>query len=210
MIRTIATALAAAALMTAAAADAKTKCSCAPVKKHRVHHRAKHVAKRVTVRSVDQVVVVSPEPASVVKTVTKSLVESETYVAPDTMYLPDPIHSDAKSWIATDEENRVASELNASLDEWRTCGWSGYEQPAAAFVAWSRTHLERDPADPDTLTIAWKPMAYESVTRTEDLSDPRDRSVHCAEIRPDRAAMRVKMDSQMNALARLHATSHRH
>jgi len=203
MIKTIAAVIAAAAMFTSVAAEAK--CSCAP-KRHKAahHHRVKrHVAKRVVVRPVETVVV---EPVAVV---TKTTVEAETYVSAETAYLPDPWRPGREPWPASSAENVIAEALNASLDVWRTCGWSGSEEPAAAFVAWSRTHLTADPKDPAHIQIAWKPYGRESFGRTEALTDPIERSRYCSDVRPERTQMRADMDRQMDALAKAHLSSHR-
>lgn len=207
MIKTIAALMAAATMFVGVAADARTNCSCAP-KKHRTahHHRIKHRAvKRVTVvRPVETVVV---EPAAVI---TRATVEAETYVSAETAYLPDPWRPGREPWVASTSENLIAEALNASLDTWRSCGWGGYEEPSAAFVAWSRTHVTPDPKDPAHIQIAWKPYSRASFERTESLTDPIERSRYCTEVRPDRTQMRADMDRQMDALAKAHLSSHRH
>lgn len=203
MIKTIAAVIAAGAMFTAVAADAK--CSCATVKHRKAHH---HRVKRHVVTK--RVVVVEPVELEIVQPVaTKTIVEAETYVSPETAYLPDPWRPGRTPWVASNAEDVIASALNASLDVWRTCGWSGSEEPSAAFVAWSRTHVTTDSKDPTHVQIAWKPYGRASFDRTEALTDPIERSRYCADVRPNRTQMRADMDRQMDALAKAHMGSHR-
>lgn len=202
MLKTMTAAIAMATMFAGAAADAK--CSCQP-KRHRTahHHRIKRAApKGHRVVRTETVVVEDATPV-------KAIVDADTYVSPETAYLPDPARPGREPWVASNAENVIAEALNASLDTWRACGWSGYEEPAAAFVAWSRTHVTPDPKDPAHVQIAWKPYSRASFGRTESLTDPIERSRYCADVRPDRTQMRADMDRQMDALAKAHLASHR-
>lgn len=198
MIKTMTAALAAAAMFTSVAAEAK--CTCQP-KRHKTshHHRVKrHVVKRAVVPVVAEEVVV-----------VKEVVKTDLCVNATPNYLPDPERPGCVPLPASAAENIIAEKLNASLDIWRTCGWSGYEEPVAAFVAWSRTHVTPDPMDPTHVQVAWKPYARASFGRTEALTDPIARSRYCADLRPERTQMRADMDRQMDALAKAHLASHR-
>lgn len=200
MIKTAAALMAAASMFASVAADAH--CSCKP-KRHKTVHR--HHAKAKPVRRIVRV----QETEIVAVPVVRKMVESSEYVTIDTAYLPDPERPGRIPWNASPAEAVAADALNATLDIWRTCGWSGYEQPAAAFVAWSRTHMAKDRIDPTYSQIAWKPYSRVSFGRTEALTDPIERSRYCAEVRPQRTELRADMERHMDTLARAHLASHR-
>lgn len=208
-------ALAAAGLVASAPAEAAPRCSCAKPHKVRHHHRAK--PRRHVVRTVVENPVVMQ---TAVVTTTKATVEAETYVSPESRYLPDPQHDDHAVWPAGPREIAIASALNRTLDVWRTCSWRGQEEAAAAFVAWSRTHTvgQRDRVAGLDAVPAWKPFARASaqhVTYLED-ADAKDgangfnqQPIRCDVTQGERAAMREDMDTQARELAKAHALAHR-
>jgi hypothetical protein len=216
MIRIAASALALAAATLVASAPAEAaKCSCAKPHKARSHHRPKHRHHPVARRPVATPVVVA---STETITTTKATVEAETYVSPESRYLPDPQHDDHPVWPANPREIAIASRLNATLDLWRTCSWRGQEEAAAAFVAWSRTHTVVDhhamsSSDP---IPAWKAFGRASAQHITflDKTDENENGfnqqpMRCDVTQGERAEMRTDMDTQAHELAKTHATAHR-
>jgi len=205
-------ALAAAGLVASAPAEAAAKCTCAKPHKARAHHHRAKPRRHVVRTVVETPVVVAQTIAT-----TKATVEAETYVSPESRYLPDPQHDDHAVWPAGPREIAIASALNRTLDLWRTCSWRGQEEAAAAFVAWSRTHTigQRDRVAGLDAVPAWKPFARASaqhVTYLEDTDDGKgfnQQPIRCDVTQGERAAMREDMDVQARELAKAHALAHR-
>ncbi len=143
---------------------------------------------------------------------TSSVVEEGdkgTYVAKDSLYLPDPLHSEYTDWASKYGENIIADNLNKSLDIWRICGWDGGDAAAAAFNAWARTHEVGDEAVVNRTTIAWKPFGRISEERTGKFDRATKRIDFCEDISEQHPFMKEEMDRQVDALAKAHSLAHR-
>lgn len=190
-----AAALLVAAGITPSAAEAKARCTCTKVKKHVRHKpRAHRVVRHRAVATTTAVVVDAPA--------------LPTYVAAGE-YLPDPQAFEPRIPMATRSEDEIAADLNRNLDLWRSCGWSGQERAAAAFVTWSRTHLEFSPNDPTRTEIAWKPYGLVSAERMDLTDEPNDRAAMCNAMVNRRTEIKYLMDRQATALLRSHRMVHR-
>jgi hypothetical protein len=82
--------------------------------------------------------------------------------------LPDPQGPFAALLPATQAQIDAAYAINASLDLWRVCSWTGHEAAAAVFVDWARTHTVGDTMAPASLkpVRAWKSFGVISAART--------------------------------------------
>jgi hypothetical protein len=135
---------------------------------------------------------------------------ASTYEASDGPRLPDPQRDDHPTWDGAGGEIAIASALNASLDQWRACGWKGQEEPAAIFVSWSRSHLLSDRARAGDVVPAWKPFAKASAQRVAYREDGVFNSSNygCDVTSTERANLRSEMERQARALDKAHALVH--
>ena len=164
------------ALAAAGSADAKTikVCRTIVVHKHR-HHAVRHHVVRHHARGDAGVAAGS--------------VEARTTMLPASIAVPVVP-------VATAEEEAAASALNKSLDLWRICGWQNQEADAAVFVAWTRSHVMKDPLDPENKIVAWRPYGYASAERIDQNNDPKDRAATCNATADKRTELRRQMDHE--------------
>lgn len=135
---------------------------------------------------------------------------ASTYDAPDGPRLPDTHRDDHPTWDGAGGEIAIASALNASLDQWRSCGWKGQEEAAAVFVSWSRSHLLTERARAGDVVPAWKPFAKASAQRVAYREDGVFNSSNygCDVTATERANLRSEMERQARALEKAHALVH--
>jgi len=135
-------------------------------------------------------------------------------LAPRLLYLPDPEHSQFPVVESTGGEFTIASALNASLDRWRVCGWDGYEQAAAIYNAWARTHYVADKsrANYGSLETAWDVLGRESAIRTAALEPGEFNSnpeIACDVTARERIEAEANMKRQASALVNANTISRR-
>lgn len=125
--------------------------------------------------------------------------EASAYRGGEVRGLPDPFQPALRLIPATASQIDAAMALNASLDLWRICSWTGHEASAAVFNTWTRTHSVGDPLAPTSSRgiPAWKSFGVISASRTS-LPDTGFNTApgRCDVTRATRARLQAEMERQ--------------